>query len=103
MNYFLLAALIAAGIYMYWEDKKNWEPVYETTSAHMHEAYTKFSHLKNKGVKCRLRTCTARSRFRVMLNTSELPAVRLEVSKKDLETATKLLSESGDEHDSSKT
>lgn len=94
MNYFLLAALIAVGIYIYWDDKKSWELVYETTGHAMHHAQARFSYLKAQGVKCRLKTSSTRGiTFRGMSNPNISASVKLEVHKKDLETAWTLLSE----------
>lgn len=97
MNYFLLAALVAAGIFMFWDERKNWILVYETTGHAMQTAQAKFAYLKSQGIKCRLRTSSTRGmRFGGMTSPSAMACVKVEVHKKDLEKARSLLVEPGD-------
>lgn len=92
LNYLLLAALLAVGVYMFWDERKNWVLVYETTGHAMHEAQAKFAYLKSQGIKCRMKTSSARGIiFRGVASPSMLASVKVEVQKKDLEMASKLL------------
>ncbi len=92
MFYYLLAAVVAAAIFMYWDDHKNWESVYETTGHAVQEAHARFSYLKNNGVKCRLKSSSSRGiHFGGLANPSMVAFVKLEVHKKDLQKARGLL------------
>lgn len=94
MNYFLLVALIAAGIFMFWDEKKDWKIVYETTGNAMQQAQAKFAYLKSQGVKCRMKTSPTRGmNFHGMASPSIMASVKVEVHKKDLEKARRLLTE----------
>ncbi len=97
MNYFLLAALIVAGIFMLWDEKKNWKLLYETTGHAMQEVQARFAYLKSQGIKCRIKTAATRGMiFRGITSSSGLASVKLEVHKKDLKKARSLLSEPGE-------
>lgn len=93
ISYVLLALLIGVGLYIYWDDKKNWEIVYETTDHAAHKAQSRFSLLKASGINCRLRTSSPRS-INLLGTSSPISAsFRLEVHKRDSEKAWKLLAE----------
>ncbi len=95
MNYLLLVAVVAVGIYLYWSDKKNWELVYETSGHAMKEAQAMFSYLNRHGLKCRLKTSPARGfgGTGVFTHPSLLASVKIEVHKKDVERALNLLAD----------
>lgn len=88
----LLVSVILAGIYIIWEDKRNWELLYESTGYTMHDAQARFAYLKTRGIKCRLKTSSARGMsFTGMTSPAAMSSVKLEVHKKDSDKARALL------------
>ncbi len=87
----VIAVLILLGIYLKWDDQKNWETIYEAPGMQMAKAQARFAFLKQRGVKCRMKTITSvavRGASPVMLTT-----VRVDVGKKDLPKTYALLKE----------
>lgn len=87
----VIAVLIFLIIYLKWDDMKNWETVYEAHGMQMAKAQARFVFLKQRGVKCRMKTITPA----VMRGASPvmLTSVKVDVCKKDLPKAYALLKE----------
>ena len=93
-GYVLLVLLVVLFVYIYWEDKRNWELVYESTGLYMQSVQSRFSYLRANGVKCRIKTSGGRSiSFSSGMGSSGMVSVKLEVHKRDLEKAYRLLAE----------
>jgi len=87
----IIAALIFLIIYLKWDDLKNWETIYEVPGMHLAKAQARFAFLKQRGVKCRMKTITpvaVRGASPVMLTS-----VKVDVCKKDLSKAYAFLKE----------
>ena len=93
ISYVLLTVLIGVGLYIYWDDKNNWELIYETADHAAHKAQSRFSLLKASGINCRLRTSSPRGINLLGMSSPTSGSFRLEVHKRDLEKAWKLLAE----------
>lgn len=86
----LFVLLIIILIYWKWDEARNWEAVYEAPGMQMAKAQGRFAYLKQRGVKCRMKTITPvgmSARVSPVMATS----VRVEVHKKDLQKAYALL------------
>ncbi len=89
VNIFLILALIVLGYLIYKEEKEDWEVFHEATGYAVENAHRKFKYLRKNGVRCRLKTATGRRITR--LSVGDHTAVKIEVHKKDLDKAKKLM------------
>ncbi|HEU5140809.1 MAG TPA: hypothetical protein VFT51_12590 [Bacillales bacterium] len=96
LSIFLLIALILIYAWIKWEDRKNWESVYEISGNRRPEAEERYAYLKARQVKCRLKTTGSGGgdvAKEDVARNSFFNSVKIEVPKKEANKAFRLLRE----------
>ena len=79
LNILLLIAFIVFAFYLYWSDRKIWKVAHENTYNAAPYVYSLYSYLKEHNIQCRMK--------------ATMTSYILEVHKKDLKVARKLIKE----------
>lgn len=96
LSILLLIALILVYAWIKWEDRRNWESVYEISGSHRPEAEKRYAYLKTRQVRCRLKTIgsgTGDVTNENIPRNSFFNSVKIEVPKKEADKAFQLLRE----------
>lgn len=95
MGYFVFAAIIMIGIYIYWGERKKWVTIEKAKASDREELQEHYASLKSQGVQCRLQISGKGSAefCKATPDPKSLNTVRLQVKKKELEKLKNLLKE----------
>lgn len=92
----LLIAFIALFIWMKWDENHKWKTVYEASSTYLDDAQKRFGHLRQKGIRCRLKNHTPETLRTIGTQGNQPPnqtTTLLQVHKKDIDQAHKHLAD----------
>lgn len=96
LSILLLIALILVYAWIKWEDRRNWESVYEVSGNRTPEAEERYAYLKARQVRCRLKTIGSGGTDVTNEDVSQnsfFNSVKIEVPKKEADKALRILRE----------